>query len=197
MCQKQANGDWGQVAQIDDQVAEVTDPNLRSKLAAGIATLRRRATFGLHFERHIPEYVTLPNARVRLGSLVGLRDGSHSKPLRVIAIEGDRISCGHESADGERLVYDRDQLIVLKRTGQPIYPALRLIDSVIRSDAAPRHVLIEGENHGVLQLLHWTSNSRFDCIYIDPPYNTGARDWKYNNNYVDVNDSLSRANGSR
>ncbi len=28
-----------------------------------------------------------------------------------------------------------------------------------------------------------------DCIYIDPPYNTGARDWKYNNDYVDASDS--------
>lgn len=184
------NGGWGQVAQIDDQIAEVSDPNLRSKLVAGVAALRRRATFGLHFERHIPEYVTLPKARVRLSALVELRGGSQSKPMRVIQIDGDRISCGEGGVDGEPLVYDRDQLVVVKRTGEPIYPALRLIESVVRSDDGPRHVLIEGENYGVLQLLHWTSNSRFDCIYIDPPYNTGARDWKYNNNYVDVNDSF-------
>lgn len=30
---------------------------------------------------------------------------------------------------------------------------------------------------------------KVDCIYIDPPYNTGAKDWKYNNDYVDGNDS--------
>lgn len=178
------------MAQIDDLIAEVADPNLRSKIATAVATLRRRATFGLHFERHIPEYVTLPNARVRAGSIVGLRDGSHSKPLRVVDVKGDRIACSDDSEAGELLLYERDQLVVVKRTGEPIYPALRLIDSVTRSDAAARHVLIEGENHGVLQLLHWTTNSRFDCIYIDPPYNTGARDWKYNNNYVDVNDSF-------
>ena len=178
------------MAQIDDQIAEVADPNLRSKIAAAVATLRRRATFGLHFERHIPEYVTLPNARVRAGSTVGLRDGSHSKPLRVVDVKGNRITCSDDIEAGVLLFYERDQLVVLKRTGEPIYPALRLIDSVTRSDAAARHVLIEGENHGVLQLLHWTTNSRFDCIYIDPPYNTGARNWKYNNNYVDVNDSF-------
>lgn len=28
-----------------------------------------------------------------------------------------------------------------------------------------------------------------DCIYIDPPYNTGARDWKYNNDYVESADA--------
>lgn len=132
----------------------------------------------------------MPNARVRVGSTVGLRDGSHSSPLRVTEVNGDRILCRQESGEGEPLVYERDELVVLKRTGEPIYPALRLVESVTNSPDAPRHVLIEGENHGVLQLLRWTSNSRFDCIYIDPPYNTGARDWKYNNNYVDVNDSF-------
>jgi len=178
------------VAKIDDQIAEVADPNLRSKITASVAALRRRAIFGLNFERHIPEYITLPNARVRVGSTVGLRDGSHGKPLRVISVDGDRIDCSDEDGDAAPLLYDRDQLVVVKRTGDPIYPVLRHIDSVERSDSSSRHVLIEGENHGVLQLLHWTSNGRFDCIYIDPPYNTGARDWKYNNNYVDVNDSF-------
>jgi adenine-specific DNA-methyltransferase len=37
-------------------------------------------------------------------------------------------------------------------------------------------------------LLLYTCEGRVDLIYIDPPYNTGARDWKYNNNYVDAND---------
>jgi len=178
------------VAKIDDQIAEVADPNLRFKIAAGVAALRQRATFGLNFERHIPEYITLPNARVRVGSSVGLRDGSYSKPLRVIGIDGDNISCLDDAGDSAPLLYDRTQLVVLKRTGEPVYPVLRYIDSVMRSGSPNRHLVIEGENHGVLQLLHWTSNRRFDCIYIDPPYNTGARDWKYNNNYVDVNDGF-------
>lgn len=178
------------MAKIDDHISEIDDPNLRAKLILGIETLRRRATFGLHFERHIPEYVTLPDARVRVGSLVGLRDSGHSKPFQVIQVDGDRITCRQDGVDSNPLVYNRNELVVVKRTGEPIYPALRLVDSVTRTNNSPRHVLIEGENHGVLQLLHWTSNGRFDCIYIDPPYNTGARNWKYNNNYVDVNDSF-------
>ena len=40
-----------------------------------------------------------------------------------------------------------------------------------------------------LEMLQFTHAGKVDCIYIDPPYNTGARDWKYNNDYVDGNDS--------
>lgn len=39
-----------------------------------------------------------------------------------------------------------------------------------------------------LHLLEKTHKGKVDCIYIDPPYNTGAKDWKYNNDYVDSND---------
>jgi adenine-specific DNA-methyltransferase len=40
-----------------------------------------------------------------------------------------------------------------------------------------------------LQLLEYLYPKQVDCIYIDPPYNTGARDWKYNNDYVDSADA--------
>lgn len=51
------------------------------------------------------------------------------------------------------------------------------------------HILIEGDNYHALSVLNYTHEKAVDVIYIDPPYNTGARDWKYNNNYVDINDS--------
>ena len=40
-----------------------------------------------------------------------------------------------------------------------------------------------------MQLLEYLYAGKVDCIYIDPPYNTGARDWKYNNDYVDSSDT--------
>lgn len=40
-----------------------------------------------------------------------------------------------------------------------------------------------------MQLLEYLYAGKVDCIYIDPPYNTGARDWKYNNDYVDSTDA--------
>ena len=54
--------------------------------------------------------------------------------------------------------------------------------------ALPWNFIIEGDNLQALYLLEKTHKGKVDCIYIDPPYNTGARDWKYNNDYVDNND---------
>jgi adenine-specific DNA-methyltransferase len=50
--------------------------------------------------------------------------------------------------------------------------------------------LIEGDNLAALQLLLKTHKGKIDVIYIDPPYNTGAKDWKYDNDYVDKNDTF-------
>ena len=66
--------------------------------------------------------------------------------------------------------------------------AIRHLGSVKRGGDKPAHVVIKGENHHVLEALQFTHAGKVDCIYIDPPYNTGARDWKYDNNYVDSED---------
>lgn len=52
----------------------------------------------------------------------------------------------------------------------------------------PVNLLIEGDNYHSLAVLNFTHQNKIDVIYIDPPYNTGARDWKYNNNFVDITD---------
>lgn len=54
---------------------------------------------------------------------------------------------------------------------------------------APNHILIEGDNLHALASLFYTHEGKFDAIYIDPPYNSGATDWRYNNDYVDRDDS--------
>lgn len=51
------------------------------------------------------------------------------------------------------------------------------------------HTLIEADNFHALQLLEYLYPKQVDCIYIDPPYNSRAKDWKYNNDYVDPTDS--------
>lgn len=53
----------------------------------------------------------------------------------------------------------------------------------------PTHILIEGDNYHSLSVLNYTHEKSIDVVYIDPPYNTGATDWKYNNHYVDINDA--------
>ncbi len=54
---------------------------------------------------------------------------------------------------------------------------------------SPINLLIEGDNFHALSVLNYTHRGKVDVIYIDPPYNTGAKDWKYNNHYVDENDA--------
>ena len=72
----------------------------------------------------------------------------------------------------------------------PIYPGLEVVDSVRHAQNDQLwHTLIEADNYYALQLLAYLYPGQVDCIYIDPPYNTGARDWKYNNDYVDSADT--------
>ena len=59
---------------------------------------------------------------------------------------------------------------------------------IISDKEKPVNVLIEGDNYHALSVLNYTHKKKIDVIYIDPPYNTEAKDWKYNNNYVDLND---------
>lgn len=62
-------------------------------------------------------------------------------------------------------------------------------DKEINSDPdGPVNLMIEGDNYHALSVLNYTHKDRIDIIYIDPPYNTGARDWTYNNNFVDAED---------
>ena len=60
---------------------------------------------------------------------------------------------------------------------------------IITDKDEPVNLLIEGDNYHALSVLNYTHAKKVDVIYIDPPYNTGARDWKYNNAYVDINDA--------
>jgi len=69
-----------------------------------------------------------------------------------------------------------------------IYPCLVSNERTIRGGNKPFHTVINGENFLALEALTYTHRGKIDAIYIDPPYNTGARDWKYNNNFVDTDD---------
>jgi len=70
-------------------------------------------------------------------------------------------------------------------------PVLKEVKSkeIITDKEKPVNLLIEGDNYHALSVLNYTHAKKVDVIYIDPPYNTGAKDWKYNNNYVDINDA--------
>lgn len=55
------------------------------------------------------------------------------------------------------------------------------------------HIFIEGDNYHALSVLNYTHKKKIDLIYIDPPYNTGNRSWKYNNNYVEKDDRFKHS----
>ena len=71
-------------------------------------------------------------------------------------------------------------------------PVLREVpERAIVSDSkdAPNHILIEGDNLEALTTLAYTHAGRIDVIYIDPPYNTGNKDFVYNDSFVDREDT--------
>ena len=107
----------------------------------------------------------------------------------MVSIDGDQASCV-KNIDGAGEVIPVDELVAVAQFGEPIYPTLLPLDSVQNDDEnGVWHTLIEADNYHALQLLEYLYPQKVDCIYIDPPYNTGARDWKYNNDYVDSADS--------
>ena len=70
------------------------------------------------------------------------------------------------------------------------FPVLREIaDKSIENDNSEYNIMIEGDNYHSLAVLNFTHKKAIDVIYIDPPYNTGAKNWKYNNNFVEKDDA--------
>ena len=69
-------------------------------------------------------------------------------------------------------------------------PVLKEEKNLFIDNGGQMNFLIEGDNLASLQLLEKTHKGKIDVIYIDPPYNTGAKDWKYNNDYVDAKDTF-------
>ncbi|WJR35277.1 DNA methyltransferase [Mycobacteroides immunogenum] len=87
-----------------------------------------------------------------------------------------------------------DNLVVIADFRDPIYPGLKSTgDRIEDGGDKPFHTVINAENAHALEALSFTHAGKVDCIYIDPPYNTRANDWKYNNDYVDPADTYSHS----
>lgn len=171
--------------ELDVLLDKVDDPTLRSELRVAVDRVKAKRLFGLVFESHLPEKVELPGHPVRRGSRVVRRDGGSD--LMVVR----RVRRGVATVvatDGEEVEIEVPELVVVAEFGQPVYPGLERVGSVDRGGDKPAHVVINAENHHALEALQFTHEGKVDCIYIDPPYNTGAKDWKYDNDYVDSED---------
>ena len=173
------------MARIEDLINDVADPRLRSQLADEVGKLKAKKKFGLVFEEHLPEIVELPGLPVKTGTRVARRADKAAGFFVVTAeINGKKVSIAPERGGTEETVAKGD-LVVVKRFGDPMYPALIPVDRVTRAPGKPYHTLINADNFHALQVLLYCYEAQVDVIYIDPPYNSGARDWKYNNDYVD------------
>ena len=179
--------------------AKAKDADLGRELEREFRALSSRRAFGLNFERHRPENVELPGRPIRKGDKVRIL------PERASTKKGDQrlwkvMSLAGKGAErtamlsllytdtpdrAEALVAD---LCVAAEFRDYIYPGLVSTGKVERGGDKPFHTVINGENFHALEALTFTHRGKVDAIYIDPPYNSGARDWKYNNDYVEGDD---------
>ena len=177
------------MAVLQDLIAQIDDPLLRERIQLETDKLLKQKKFGLVFEEHLPECTPLFDVPIRVGSSVALKTGYINDIYTVFQINGGIAVCDKRETH-ERLMFPLNELVSVASFGEPIYPWLRRMDSVRNAPENPLwHMLIEADNYHALQLLEYPYAGKVDCIYIDPPYNSGARDWKYNNDYVDGADT--------
>ena len=176
------------------------DPELAAELEREYRALAGRRAFGLNFERHRPEAVELPGRPVRKGDKVRIlpERGSTDRGdqrlwivRRAEKINGERhvhLDPVVAADDAEPVVVPTGDVVVVAEFKDPIYPGLVETGRVERGGDKPFHTVINAENFHALKALTFTHRGKVDAIYIDPPYNTGAKDWKYNNDYVEGDD---------
>ncbi len=116
----------------------------------------------------------------RIRQIAGLSDDEKSSLLALLN-EQKRYGLVWEDKAEEVEKQLQDELPVLIEVADKRLPVV---------DGAPNHVLIEGDNLHALTCLSYTHEGAIDVIYIDPPYNTGKKDFFYNDSYVDKDDSF-------
>lgn len=189
------------MSRLTDLIAELKgkDPKVAAELEREFKALSSRLPFGLNFERHRPEAVELPLRAVRKGDKVrvlpprGSTEKGDQRLWQVLSISrgsGEktaRLELLNAPAPEQQIAPVAD-LVVVAEFKDVIYPGLVSTGKVERGGDKPYHTVINAENYHALKALTWTHRGKVDAIYIDPPYNTGAKDWKYNNDYVEGDD---------
>lgn len=179
------------MAAINDLISQIQDETLRNRIQEEVSKMAKQKKFGLVFEEHMPESTPLYDMPIKRGCNVMRRDSKDDKSIYVVLkIEGDTVVCVKSEQKDEAVTFELKDIVRVAEFGESIYPYLKPLDSVCNApDSDLWHTLIEADNYHALQLLEYLYAGKVDCIYIDPPYNTGAKDWKYNNDYVDGADA--------
>ena len=176
------------MAELHELIEKIENPELRAQIAEAAKRALKQKKFGLVFEEHLPECTPLYDIPVRKGLKVSVRSGKANETYTVLKIEDGIATCLPKNGK-ETVAYPVDDLVTTAELGDPIYPCLQPLGEVCNAPNSDLwHTLIEADNYHALQLLEYLYAGKVDCIYIDPPYNTGAKDWKYNNDYVDGTD---------
>ncbi|MBU2578901.1 site-specific DNA-methyltransferase [Patescibacteria group bacterium] len=81
-----------------------------------------------------------------------------------------------------------EELVEMCKEKLPVLKEVKNKEIITDKDK-PVNLLIEGDNYHALSVLNYTHNKKIDVIYIDPPYNTGNKDFIFNDHYVDKEDS--------
>lgn len=178
------------MAILDELVTQIDNPDLRARIAAEVEKLAKQKKFGLVFEEHLPECTPLYEIPVKVGATVALKAGQVNDVYAVLKIANGIATCIRR-IDKTQHEFSVGDLVTAAEFGDPIYPQLIPMDTVENApDSDLWHTLIQADNYHALQLLEYLYAGKVDCIYIDPPYNKeDSKDWKYNCNYVDKNDS--------
>ena len=177
------------MAAIHELLRQISDDTLRTRLENEIKKLEQKKKFGLVFEEHLPECTPLHQLPIRIGSHVAKKSGRIVDIYTVVSVTGKEAVC-HPVAANESEIIPLQELVTVATFGDTIFPSLESLGKVKNApESGLWHTLIEADNYHALQLLEYLYPQKVDCIYIDPPYNTGAKDWKYNNDYVDGSDA--------
>ena len=176
------------MANIRETIAEVE--KLNPALARQLKKYVKDHSYGLVYENNLPEAVRLYTKLPAVGDTVNLLPprGQEEKPE-------NKVSWIVKSIQGEETVLERDgetrtqplaDLVTLVSYRDVIYPGLRELDRIERGKPDdPYHVVIDAENYHAREALAYCMPGKVDCLYIHTPYNTGAKAWKHNNNYVE------------
>ena len=200
-----------EMAQIHDIIqslesGEISSSEASQRLKEMLSKDSSRRSFGLVYESHLPEIAEVPDHSIVEGDWVVKRspkgefspNGSHRLRVCNIYDNEDGIEVAdvedHSGDDGIKIIeaLPLDSIIKTVSQDEVIFPGLVSDGEVIGDKYSDVfHSVICSENYSALRMLGATDLiGKIDCIYIDPPYNTGNKDWIYNNDYVDGSDEF-------
>lgn len=149
---------------------QTTDPDTADRLTESLDSM----------ERDTPDLVDVPARRPRKGDRVRLYGDPRHTTWSVDGVRGGRVTLSRtEAKGGETRTVPVTEACVQVDVRDVEVSALRCIGTVSRGGDKPAHMIVESENLHALDALGEKFHAAVDCVYIDPPYNTGNVAFSY------------------